>query len=312
MTNTKKEIMETLSMVISEMGYTPEVVVNETLNISYDGLTYIPEGSETPSNGWCAPVFNLDLLAEEMKNGNMTMGDITAYAIDIMKQDRTSIYDHFMNNYDWETAKHNLRILICSAEKNKDLFDNSIFKQVEDLAIVPRLKIDIEEEAEEEVAGYSFVPKKMCHSWNVTEEEVIEAAISCAEKYEEPGFVNIFDLTFFYGDNIKIKPIFQPEFKECFRNIPLICVTNKHNDHGAAVIFYHDLLKKVYEYLDEEPFYILPFSIHEVFICSMKKTEKSIEELKEMIVSVSRNVVSEKKKLTDSVYCYDGTFKKLL
>lgn len=47
MTNTKKEIMETLSMVISEMGYTPKAVVNETLNISYDGLTYVPETSET-------------------------------------------------------------------------------------------------------------------------------------------------------------------------------------------------------------------------------------------------------------------------
>ncbi len=77
------------------------------------------------------------------------------------------------------------------------------------------------------------------------------------------------------------------------------------------MIFYPELLKKVYEYLGE-PFYILPSSVHEVMICSMVREERSVEELKEMVVSVNTIAVSESEKLADSVYCYDGTFKKLL
>lgn len=311
MINTKKEIMETLSMVISEVGYTPKAVVNETLNISYDGLTYVPETSETPSDGWCAPVFNLDFLAKELENGDMTMGDIVAYSINIMKQDTTSIYDRFKNNYDWETAKHNLRIVICSADVNKDLLEHCIFKQVEDLAIVPLLKIDIEEETDEEAEGYCSVPKTMRHLWNVTEEEVIDTALSCSVDNEEPCFVNIFDPGFLFEAIKGIKPILTPEFKENFQNAHLVCLTNKNGNYGAAVIFYPGLLKKVYEYLGE-PFYILPSSVHEVMICSMVREERSVEELKEMIVSVNTIAVSESEKLADSVYCYDGTFKKLL
>ncbi len=200
MTNTKKEIMETLSMVISEMGYTPKVVVHEKLNTSYKGLTYDPKTSETPSDGWCAPVFNLDLLARELENGNMTMDDIVAYAANIIKQDIISIiHERFKNNYDWETAKNNLRVHIYSVEQNKDLLEHCIFKQVEDLAIVPQLKIDIEKETDGETEGYCSVPKSMCHLWNVTEEEVIDTALSCSVDNEEPCFVNIFNPGFLFG-----------------------------------------------------------------------------------------------------------------
>lgn len=312
MTNTKKEIMETLSMVISEMGYTPKVVVHEKLNTSYKGLTYDPKTSETPSDGWCAPVFNLDLLARELENGNMTMDDIVAYAANIIKQDIISIiHERFKNNYDWETAKNNLRVHIYSVEQNKDLLEHCIFKQVEDLAIVPQLKIDIEKETDGETEGYCSVPKSMCHLWNVTEEEVIDTALSCSVDNEEPCFVNIFNPGFLFGGIKRKKPILTPEFKENFQNDHLVCLTNKNGNYGAAVIFYPELLKKVYEYLGE-PFYILPSSIHEVLICSMVREEMSVEELKEVVVSVNTIAVSESEKLADSVYCYDGTFKKLL
>lgn len=239
------------------------------------------------------------------------MGDIVDYSINIMKQDTTSIYDCFKNNYNWETAKNNLRVHIYSVEKNKDLLEHCIFEQVEDLAIVPRLKVDIEKETDGEVEGYCSVPKTMCHLWNVTEEEIIDTALSCNVNNEEPCFVNIFAPGFLFGGIKRIKPILTPEFKENFQNAPLVCVTNKNNNYGASVIFYPDVLKKVYEYLGE-PFYILPSSLHEVLICSMVRTEMSVEELKEMVVSVNTTAVSESEKLADSVYCYDGTFKKLL
>lgn len=306
MTNVKKEIMETLSMMISEMGYTPKVVVHKKNNVSYEGLTYTLE-----SKGYRVPIINLDYLTEQYQNGKMSMGKIVDYAVKLMKINTNIYYESFMELIcDWEAAKKNLRIYVCSAENAEK--NALIFRQVEDLAIVPRLKQTFEDEASNQTT-YAFVTKEMCHAWNVTEEECIEAAILCTEKYEEPGFVNILNLSFLLGEE-KVEPLFQPSFKECAYT-SLVPLTNKNLQYGATVIFYHNLLEKVYEYLDEEPFYIIPSSVHEVLICSMNRLKTSIEELKDIVVSINRNerVMAKEEILTDSVYCYDGTaLKKLL
>ena len=78
-------------------------------------------------------------------------------------------------------------------------------------------------------------------------------------------------------------------------------LTNKYMRGGASVIFYPDLLKTVHAQIQED-FYILPASIHEVYI--LTKEDQSPKHLGEMVRTGNKEFVSPNDILSDCVYEY--------
>ena len=78
-------------------------------------------------------------------------------------------------------------------------------------------------------------------------------------------------------------------------------LTNKYMRGGASVIFYPDLLKTVHAQIQED-FYILPASIHEVYI--LTKEDQSPKHLGEMVRTGNKEFVSPNDVLSDCVYEY--------
>lgn len=96
----------------------------------------------------------------------------------------------------------------------------------------------------------------------------------------------------------------QEERRDFFAGNPLWILSNVQRVQGASCMLYPGLLKQLAG-KEENSFYILPSSIHEVILLTDRRIEKP-EQLKEMIAEVNRTQVAPEEVLSDSLYYYDS------
>ena len=93
------------------------------------------------------------------------------------------------------------------------------------------------------------------------------------------------------------------------REMPLQVLSNVKRAHGAICMLYPDLLDRLAGN-GQQNFYILPSSIHEVILLTDTGAE-SPGELKKMVTEVNRTQVAPEEVLSDSLYYYDSTDKRV-
>ena len=93
------------------------------------------------------------------------------------------------------------------------------------------------------------------------------------------------------------------------REMPLQVLSNAKRTHGAICMLYPDLLDGLAG-KGQRNFYILPSSIHEVILLTDTGAE-SAGELKKMVTEVNRTQVAPEEVLSDSLYYYDSTDKRV-
>lgn len=94
-----------------------------------------------------------------------------------------------------------------------------------------------------------------------------------------------------------------------FREVPLRVLSNVKRVHGAICMLYPDVLENLAR-KEQKSFYILPSSIHEVIL--LADTGAGLPgELKAMIAEVNSTQVAPEEVLSDSLYYYDFTDKKV-
>lgn len=89
---------------------------------------------------------------------------------------------------------------------------------------------------------------------------------------------------------------FKPQF---------LILTTDSEQFGAAAILDLHLLQKLYHYYSEEPFYLLPSSIHEIL--TLPATAFEEDELREMVTDINQVAVKPEEVLADQVYFYNGS-----
>lgn len=90
----------------------------------------------------------------------------------------------------------------------------------------------------------------------------------------------------------------------CAKETPEMYVASTENmQFGASVIAHPEFMQKAASIVGGD-FYILPSSIHEVILLKDDGIAK-VEELLEIVKTINETEVSEKDRLTDSVYHYD-------
>ncbi len=93
------------------------------------------------------------------------------------------------------------------------------------------------------------------------------------------------------------------------REMPLQVLSNAKRTHGAVCMLYPDVLDGLAGG-GKRNFYILPSSIHEVILLTDTGAE-SPGELKKMVTEVNRTQVAPEEVLSDSLYYYDSTDKRV-
>ena len=244
------------------------------------------------------PQIYLERFFEDYKRGK-TMKEIL--------QDVMTTYEEALKNInpdslsgieDWEQVKGRLAFRLLSKERNKETLENYVYKDFLDLAAIVTFCAEIDEQGVKAIR----VTHDLAERWNVSEEEILQAAEENTESLFPVRMEPILDTLCRVAD---ISRDDLPEEVLAEEDSPQIMVlTNYLGVNGATVLLYDSFLQQVYEKLSGK-FIILPSSIHEVIVMPLASAPP-ITDSQKMVEQINRSAVKEEEILSDSVYLYDG------
>lgn len=173
-----------------------------------------------------------------------------------------------------------------------------MYQEFLDLAAIVTFCTEIDEQGVKAIR----VTHDLAERWNVSEEEILQAAEENTESLFPVRMEPILDTLCRVAD---ISRDDLPEEVLAEEDSPQIMVlTNYLGVNGATVLLYDSFLQQVYEKLRGK-FIILPSSIHEVIVMPLASAPP-ITDSQKMVEQINRSAVKEEEILSDSVYLYDG------
>ena len=192
------------------------------------------------------------------------------------------------------TAYGNVKDRICfrlvNTKRNREFLDAAPHRDFMDLSAVYYMCFEM---TGGKLASIT-VTDRMADEWGVTEEELWETAFANTQNILPADTMRLEDAISALWGNTAASP------DEGNR---MVVATNTKKWHGAATIFYDDVLTRLTDILGERIF-LLPSSVHEfIAIADDGNTDPAV--LAEMVRSINRDMVSGRDFLSDSVYRYE-------
>lgn len=148
--------------------------------------------------------------------------------------------------------------------------------------------------------------------WNISEQELFEIAKSNNHKQQYCITDMLSILNEILLDNKTCDELLRENLEEEQANNLMYVVTNESKIYGASAILEEQCLNKVSK-IFHGSFYVLPSSLHEVIVITARDTNiDTVHELKNIVTCINREIVSTEDYLSDNIYLYDTTTKKLI
>lgn len=182
-----------------------------------------------------------------------------------------------------------LRIKLVPTESHLDLLKTAVHKEIEDLSVIVQATIPQKDGTAKRV----LVTADALDAMEIDKEKFLQDAISASEKNYPAGMAT---LSSFLGADDGV-------------GFQLYVASMADMANGAGVILYPNFMEKAAQELGGD-FYVLPSSVHEVLFLR-DDGAISLEEMKGIVRSVNQTEVSDEDFLSDNVYHYDATERKL-
>ena len=201
-----------------------------------------------------------------------------------------------MNSWDW--VKDKLVLSLYNTELHKDYLKNKVYETIDDLALTPRIFVNVNSE---DIAS-TLIDYHLLKNWGVTKEDVIQQAKISAPKLLPLCIVDTRNLFFGIADK-KIIDINNQKISDVIYDPSMYAITTNLGITGAS-IFYEGVLDELSNVFGGF-FFIIPSSLCEVLVMPGDKT-MSPEELSEMIKNVnsSNDLIQPKEILANHGYVY--------
>lgn len=194
----------------------------------------------------------------------------------------------------FETVKDKITFALVNQRNNEDFLKDAAHLPFEDLAKVFYIQLNTD--------MYAKVTTDLCEQWGVTPQELEAFALENMPKLS-PAV--LFDL-----DESILRGMRRNHLDEkCALQENLYALTNEATQLGAAVGFYPDLMETISERF-QDPFYIIPSSVHELILLPQKAGMK-LSDVKAMVRQVNKETVPAADFLSDNVYYYDTKTKEI-
>ncbi|MCM1222004.1 MAG: DUF5688 family protein [Lachnospiraceae bacterium] len=196
-----------------------------------------------------------------------------------------------------ENAEKSISFSLVNKEKNKHLLENCPYKEVHDMAAVPRWHIS-------EEASF-IVNNNLMQKLRLTKEEVLEIAQKNTESaaYICQSMDNLLKemLAVDGMDEDLISGLFPPDLT------PFYVISNEKKSDGSCAVLSDSFMQNTAEKLGAEEIYLLPSSRHEMLAADAGLVDDPVE-LKNMVVDVNSNpdVIRAEDFLSNSIYKYNA------
>lgn len=231
------------------------------------------------------PAIYLNSLAEAIYEGDISVKDAAA---EVERIYQNHLNDMEMPTLNRESACENLYAVVINAEQNKDLLERLPHQIVNDLAVVPRFRID-------DRASF-WAHNDLCAKFEMTPSELIEQAISNTVEKSQYRIENMSEIL---RGMIGPAPDDVKEELQLDSEIPMLVVTNQSKYNGAVeVVVNPKCREQLHKLLGD--YYLLPSSIHEMIAVPADLAE--VDELVEMIRDVNAQEVNPEERLGEHPY----------
>lgn len=196
---------------------------------------------------------------------------------------------------EFEKVKDQICFRLISAEKNAELLQKIPHIDYLDMAVCFYYAY------RGDVLGNGSILIHNTHveMWNTTVEELFELAKCNTPRIFPWEKTSMEDVV----KEIAGEALTGEEYQDFWDEIPMYVVSNKEHVHGAAVLLYQDVLKRL---ADEamRNLYVIPSSIHEIIVLQDNGKEDVLR-LKAIIEEVNCTQVEPEEVLSDNLYFYN-------
>ena len=182
-----------------------------------------------------------------------------------------------------------LRIALVPTEAHRELLKTAVHKEVEDLSVIVHAFVP----QSEGITKNLVVTANALDAMEIDREQFMKDAIAASERNYPAGMAK---LSSFLG-------------VEEGTGAELYVASMPDMANGAGVILYPHFMEKAAQELGGD-FYVIPSSVHEVLLLK-DDGAIALEDMKEIVRSVNRSEVSHEDFLSDNVYHFDASQRKL-
>lgn len=182
-----------------------------------------------------------------------------------------------------------LRIALVPTKAHRELLKTAVYKEVEDLSVIVHAFVP----QSDGITKNLVVTANALDAMEIDREQFMKDAIAASERNYPAGMAK---LSSFLG-------------VEEGTATDLYVASMPDMANGAGVILYPYFMEKAAQELGGD-FYVIPSSVHEVLLLK-DDGAIALEDMKEIVRSVNRSEVSHEDFLSDNVYHFDASQRKL-
>lgn len=196
----------------------------------------------------------------------------------------------------YDSVRDRIVYRLVNREKNQEMLREMPYVEYLNLAIVFSVILEM---GGEEKAASMLIKNEHLDWWEVTKEEVYEAACRNTERLFPCELSPMW----------AVLQAMQAETPAEADGEDMLILTNARKSFGASALLYKGMLKKIGDSLGED-FYVLPSSVHEVIVLP-EGMAPEWEELNGMVREINETQVEEEEVLSDDAYFYERAQERL-
>ncbi|MEZ3469220.1 MAG: hypothetical protein K1W40_12625 [Schaedlerella sp.] len=276
-----------------EVRVTPVDKVNRKL----DGLSLLAENEKT--------MVSPTLYINDMYEKYSKTGDLQATLREAAEAMDEAFREAEVPPLDISTAKDNIIFQLVNTMQNEDLLKNLPHRDFQDLSIIYRWVVGVEQQGISSVV----INNHVAESLGMGEEELFKAAAENTRRILPPVVQSMNEVMrdMFVADGMP-KELADLMIGEQEPEMTMWVISNERKIEGAASMLYEDKLHSLAEKVGTD-LYILPSSVHEVIAVSVEMGEP--EELARMVAEINMDQVDLSERLSNQVYHYDKDLRKI-
>ena len=280
-------------------GSTVEVRDVEKVNVKLDGMVVLKPSVDS------SPTVYLNHLYEDYVSGKSIQDCLSQCANVIV--DAYKELEDMKPRIEISQMKENVVMVLVNQEQNKDMLENIPHRDFQDLAVIYRWVLDINEKG----IASSIVTNKLMESEGMTEPDLFQLAVENTKRLLPPQIKPMSEVIKEMFPFELVETGMLDEMMEEINSDPkraMYVLTNETNVNGAVSMLYENNLHELAEKLGTD-LYILPSSIHESILVSVEMGEP--DDLAQMVSDINMDCVDIAERLSNNVYHYDKDLRKV-
>ncbi len=276
-----------------EVRVTPVDKVNRKL----DGLSLLAQDEES--------MISPTLYINDMYEKYSKTGDLQETLRESAEAMDEAFREAELPQLDISMAKDNIIFQLVNTMQNEDMLKNLPHRDFQDLSIIYRWVVDVEQQGLSSVV----INNNVAESLGMGEEQLFKAAAENTRRILPPVVLSMNEVMrdMFVADGMP-EELADLMIGEQEPETTLWVISNERKIDGAASMLYEDKLHNLAERVGTD-LYILPSSVHEVIAVSVEMGEP--EELARMVSEVNMDQVDLSERLSNQVYHYDKDLRKI-